>query len=368
MRQSWRLLGAWLALAIGGAAGVGGTALASVWLSAPLAALTGGGIAAVSGVAAGRASKWIDRQRTLRRELPDRIAVQDRTGRLPRVGDVTNPIVLGVHPAEPRSENSQGTLADVTSYIPRDIDKALREAIHREPLIVVVGESTAGKSRAAFEAIRAECPDHLLAVPSGRESLPAVAAQVTHSRRCVLWLDDLERFMGPGGLTLAMVASVTTSTRGHTTIVATLRTPEYERFTSRAEDSLDDQGRAFWRASRDILRGACIIPLDRLWSQEELKLAASYAEKDPRIALALKHAKTFGVAESLAAGPELLSDWRNAWAPGTHARGAALVAAAVDCRRAGLSDPVPHDLLLELHHHYLAARGGPALRACLRGT
>ncbi|GGR86890.1 hypothetical protein GCM10010169_33880 [Micromonospora fulviviridis] len=110
------------------------------------------------------------------------------------------------------------------------------------------------------------------------------------------------------------------------------------------------------------MRGAYIIRLDRLWSQEELSHAASYAEKDPRIALALKHAKTFGVAESLAAGPELLSDWRNAWAPGSHARGAALVAAAVDCRRAGLSDPVPHDLLLELHHHYLAARGGPALR------
>ncbi len=71
---------------------------------------------------------------------------------------------------------------------------------------------------------------------------------------------------------------------------------------------------------------------------------------------------TFGLAELLADGPELARDWQNGWRPGGHPRGAALVAAAVDCRRAGLSDPVPVELLADLAEHYLDARGGDTLR------
>jgi len=71
---------------------------------------------------------------------------------------------------------------------------------------------------------------------------------------------------------------------------------------------------------------------------------------------------TFGLAELLADGPELARDWQNGWRPGGHPRGASLVAAAVDCRRTGLSDPVPVELLAELAEHYLGARGGATLR------
>lgn len=363
MRRLWRLFGAWIAVAMGGALGVGGAVVASVWVSTPLATLIGGSLAALSAVAAGRASRWLDRQWGLRSELSDRLAVQDRRGRLPRVRDVRNPILLGVHPAETQSTNPQGAATDgLTPYIPREIDDELRDAVHRQGLIVVVGESTAGKSRAAFEAIRSQTPDYLLAVPSGRESLAAVTNRLSESRLSILWLDDLERFLGPGGLTPAMVSSLTKRTGQRNVIMATMRTSEWERFTPRAAPSVDDEGRVAWRASRDILRAAYIITLRRLWSPAELASAATFAEGDSRIALALQQAGKFGVAETLAAGPELLRDWHNAWAPGSHPRGAALVAAAVDCRRAGVDGPVARDLLLELHHHYLLAAGGHALR------
>jgi hypothetical protein len=64
------------------------------------------------------------------------------------------------------------------------------------------------------------------------------------------------------------------------------------------------------------------------------------------------------VAEYLAAGPQL----RDLWLAGqeTHPRGAALVTAAVDCRRAGYIAPLPKALLVELHGHYLPA--GPRSR------
>ncbi|MEV6849893.1 tetratricopeptide repeat protein [Actinoplanes sp. NPDC051411] len=362
MRRSWRLLSAWVAVALGGAMGVGGALMVSRWVSAPLATLVGGGVAAVSAIAAGRTRQWLERQLELRRELPDRITLHGRAGGLPRVRDITDPVVLGVHPAETRVDNPRQTAASgSTPYIPRDVDDELRDAVRREGLIVVVGESTAGKSRAAFEAIRALTPDHLLAVPSGRESLAAVVARLSESRRAILWLDDLERFLGPAGLTPAAVANLTARTGHSIILVATMRTSEYERFTARAEPTLDDQARSAWRASRDVLRSAHIIVMHRLWSATELADAATFAD-DSRIARALQQAKTFGIAETLAAGPELLRDWRNAWAAGSHPRGAALVAAAVDCRRAGLDDPVPRHMLLDLHHHYLLTHGGHALR------
>ena len=76
---------------------------------------------------------------------------------------------------------------------------------------------------------------------------------------------------------------------------------------------------------------------------------------DPRIADALEQAGSYGIAEYLAAGPTLLQIWENARASsrGPHARGAALVAAAIDIRRAGWTSLLPRDLLTQAHEHYL---------------
>jgi hypothetical protein len=68
------------------------------------------------------------------------------------------------------------------------------------------------------------------------------------------------------------------------------------------------------------------------------------------------------IAEYLACGPELLSEWERAWARGAHPRAAALVTAAIDVRRAGYSAPLPKSLLNELHGTYLDRRGGSRLR------
>ncbi|MGH3928040.1 MAG: hypothetical protein ACRDTT_35115, partial [Pseudonocardiaceae bacterium] len=65
----------------------------------------------------------------------------------------------------------------------------------------------------------------------------------------------------------------------------------------------------------------------------------------------------------MAAGPELLRELRDAWSTGSgRTRGAALVTAAVDVRRAGYHRPLPLELLRDLHESYLHDRGGAALR------
>ncbi|NEA68365.1 hypothetical protein [Streptomyces sp. SID12488] len=83
---------------------------------------------------------------------------------------------------------------------------------------------------------------------------------------------------------------------------------------------------------------------------------------DPRLIRALAGDERFGVAELLAAGPELVEAWRHAWMPGRHPRAAALVAAAVDARRAGYHRPLPAEILQQLHEGYLVRRGGVELR------
>jgi hypothetical protein len=143
--------------------------------------------------------------------------------------------------------------------------------------------------------------------------------------------------------------------------VATMRSVEYDRFRLRARPAGPDEDNSAWRPALQLLRAARTVHLPRLWSETERRRAGGFSD-DLRIAGALQHADRFGIAETLAAAPELERDWRQAWTVGTHPRGAALVSAAIDCRRAGMDDPVGKDLLEFLHRHYLAAAGGAALR------
>lgn len=224
--------------------------------------------------------------------------------------------------------------------------------------MLLSGESTAGKSRAAYEAMPRLLPDHLLIAPATRESVTTIVDAVLENRRCVVWLDDIERFLGTPGLTAPTVTRVLAS---GAILLGTIRTAELDRFRARRESELDTSQRDSWRTAREVLQLAVEIPVPRRWSTRELAGARAQTA-DRRIQSALTLTDKFGLAELLADGPELVRDWRDAWRPGGHPRGAALVTAAVDCRWAALHDPVPFDLLTQLAGHYLAARGGAALR------
>ena len=140
---------------------------------------------------------------------------------------------------------------------------------------------------------------------------------------------------------------------GHRLVVATMRAVEASRYSS-----VDELGRHMFPDEQRVLGLAEEVRVDRSFSPLELDRARE-RDWDARIARALPHTDKYGLAEYLAAGPELLREWRNAWEPGASPRGAALVAAAVDCRRAGL---LPARLLDQLTPAYLDRRGGSRLR------
>ena len=289
-------------------------------------------------------------------------------GRLPKVQQLSDPVILGVHPSSRitglASPEGEPVRERVPVYVTRDIDNELRNQIASSSFVMVVGDSSAGKSRAAFEAVSV-LGDHVLIVPGNREALPVAVDKAADARRCVLWLDDLESYLGAGGLTRADIARLLVGRRSHRVIIATLRSAEEALFTD--ETGGEEGGWRAHKSAREVLELAYRIRLPRLFSQSEIERAKARAW-DPRIADAVVQAGEYGVAEYLAAGPELMRDWENAWSPNTdprvpsHPRAAALIAAAIDIRRAGFTSALPRELVTKVHDHYLQDRGGSRLR------
>jgi eukaryotic-like serine/threonine-protein kinase len=324
---------------------------------ADIEAGVGAGIVTLAaGVISGQLTNAINRRVDFSEQLTKGIFMPG--GRLPLVKQVSDPIPIGVHPA-PLHKAAAGLPADqVPAYVSRDRDASLREALRESAFTLLVGDAAAGKSRAAFEAMQAVLPRHVLIAPSTAQDVAAAAAAARTLRKCVLWLDDLQVFLGDGGITRKDVAEVLAGTGHHRVILATMRAIDESRLT----DGSGEPGGILMRVGQTVTEQARYrFYIERLFSATEKERAQELAGRDPRIADALGHADRNGVGEYLAWGPQLFNQWQDAWTRGNRPRGAALVAAAVDCRRAGFTGPLPRPLLEDLHTGYLDRRGGITL-------
>ena len=286
-----------------------------------------------------------------RRALLARLCLVDpRSGALPRVSALRDPVGLGVHPA-PRVMQ-RGLPARVPVYVPRDLDERLDAALRRDRLVLLRGASTAGKSRAAFEAMRRLPGDPFVLVPlpgpGQRGALRRLLDAGLELEDTVVWLDDLERFLGDDGLDAGLLHRLTGTVQRRAVVLSTIRAGEY---------AARDRGGDLLGAERELLDQVIEeLTLDRHFTPAELARAEAERVHDPRIAEALARAGRYGLAEYVAAGPRLWRRWRNALAidgPLPERVGAALVAAAIDWRRAGLVRPVPERTLIGLLPRYL---------------
>ncbi|MFD3708806.1 tetratricopeptide repeat protein [Streptomyces sp. NPDC058677] len=319
-------------------------AAAITWLSGPWAAGVGAAVTAVYGLTA-------DLFRPRRRSREETDLLRDAQGRIPRARQVSRPEAAGVRAAE-------GGAAP--PYVARDAEQEVVRRLLETRFVLLVGESAAGKSRLGYEVARAHFASYRFVAPRTRAAVPQAVVCARSYRRAVLWLDDLENYLGRDGITVTLLRALLDGGGGHV-VLATMRVEEYRRFEAREESRLTGSDRDAWRTQREVLQEAAVIRLSRRWSAGECRRATAHIG-DARIAAALHSCDRFGIAETIAAGPELMAAWENAWAPGTNPRAAALVTAAVDCRRAGLRSGVTRELLELLHEPYLAARGGSDLR------
>jgi hypothetical protein len=158
-------------------------------------------------------------ERRARQDRRDRVGELLALWPLPTAADV-DPVALGI------GEWSDGLSEDprAVRYEARPVDDVLRTAVANGKIVVVLGARGSGKSRSALEALRAD--DQLgaagLVVPADaaalRDLLAARADAVRPDARYVLWLDDLDRFLG--GLRLRDLDRLIASDR--VTVVGTL--------------------------------------------------------------------------------------------------------------------------------------------------
>ncbi len=261
---------------------------------------------------------------------------------------VTDPFALEVHrPLEPDVGMSRN-LPPLPPYVRRPHDEKLELVTQgavagRSGIVVLVGGSSTGKTRACWETLRIirenSLPDapwrlwHPIA-PSHSEAilkdLPSVAPHT------VIWLNEAQLYLGTHNgdeVAAALRELLRDGKCAPILILATLWPEDWIALTTRPGYSAPDPH----SQARELLAGRDIsVPSE--FSETQVRDLANAA--DPRLIQAASRASSGQVAQYLASAPELLSRYRNAL-PGPKA----LVQAAMDVRRLGVGDLIPQSFL-----------------------
>ncbi|MFI9366829.1 bifunctional trypsin-like peptidase domain-containing/SEL1-like repeat protein [Kitasatospora sp. NPDC053057] len=249
-------------------------------------------------------------------------------------------------------------------YIPRvsdtELDRKMEAVGTTGGVLIAVGDSAAGKSRSMFEAMKRIFPSRNVFIPDPDAELGHVLQALLAEAQMpgVLWLDELHYYLRPDGLTVAMLEDLR---QARVVVLGTLRSEYYELLSQPpGPNDWNQQAPGASRAASVILRRAGLVEMERQWTSVERESASTVP--DPRVEEALRAGQVHGVAECLAAGPQVLERWKRASRAGGNPRGAALVAASIDLARTGLDAASPSASIERLHGHYLEAAGGAALR------
>ena len=251
-----------------------------------------------------------------------------------------DPRRLGVHAAISVS----GVPDDVPpEYVPRDVDDGelrlrakLAAAAERGGFVLLVGGSSVGKSRCAFEAVAALLPDWWLVHPAGPGEVAELAAAPT--TQTVVWLDELQRYMdGERGLTAGVVRALLNAP--HPVVIIGTIWPD--RYTAYAAVPVPGGADPHAR-EREVLDMADVVRVAPEFSYAEQDRARAAAARDPRLQVALE-AYGYGLTQTLAAAPQLVARWEDAQT--AHPYAWAVLSGALDAARLGARAPLNADLL-----------------------
>ena len=238
--------------------------------------------------------------------------------------------------------------------------------------MVVRGGSSAGKTRAAIEAVagsRGRLASWRLEYPQGGSDL-ADLLEAGISPRTVLWLGELRQYTGgpDGGAAVFGRLARVLEAQAHVIVITTMWPAHWEIYIdgARARDRTEDGhagtvGRLLARLPiltgdvsgiENTSRGA-VIDVPAEFSAAEVDAAINTG--DPALAAATSAAASAGqagqVAQYLAGAPDLLGRYEG---PGGNRYGKAVIAVAMDAARLGYQDALPEMLLLEAAIGYLA--------------
>jgi tetratricopeptide (TPR) repeat protein len=258
---------------------------------------------------------------------------------LPKVAEA-NPYQLGVFYSR-RAEAYRGDQSR-PPYVPRAADDELAELLRSRPLVLIKGQSRAGKSRTAFEVAARELGEWRLLAPIDRAALAGLADLEPlpgEGEPVLVWLDDLDQFLaveGDEGLNTALLGRWAACS-SPVKVLATIRLEEYGRLI----EAPGELGRNVRELLNRFDPGAITLPTTFDDPAEEAAVVELYAGEQV----------SGGLAEHLAAAHELVD--RLEVGQVSVPEGAGLVLAAVDCRRAGLDRPISKADLAALLPLYL---------------
>lgn len=300
-----------------------------------------------------------------RQQAQKALDLKEHRERLAALADAPRPIPswdpqrLGVHPAiSGHSPGRQGAGFVLPQYVPRAHDDKLRAHVvagaadSADPLLVVVrGESCTGKTRSAFEAVRAAVPEDfdLLFPADSRGLLEALGADAV-GPRSVLWLNEGQRYLAsPEGEAAAAALLRRLDGHGPFIVITTMWSDDYKRLTDRPSPGTSDPH----AQARELLSLARRIDVPRSFAGD-LVAARSRAEHDLSLSAALESGGE-EVTQTLAAGPDLVDHYEHPAGPhGVY--GKALVSAAMDAHRLGVTGALPLAFLEAAAPGYLTDR------------
>jgi len=353
---------------------------------------------AVLGVAVVVVDQWtVRRHAAADRERRAVELLQKHLGRqrsLPRIGERgARALELGVHPALPldhavepagtgvtiswpwpwqwwrRVSGAGSSRAALDPQVPTFIDRDLgaevgawmRTARADGGFLVLVGDSSVGKTRLLYETARKVLPEFRVLAPDLGDGglLNEVAAATFPLPKLIVWLDELQRFLpGPyfipgesAGYTPITAAAVRKlrAVDSPLIILGTLW-PEYAwQLRTTERDPATGGQRPRYPQATDILSAGVHDLRLSTFSEAERTTAAALAYRDARLATAVAD-RNFNVTEALAGAPELLHRYEKATAGQQ-----AVIHAAADARRLGVQGALTIDLLRAAARGYLAS-------------
>lgn len=258
-----------------------------------------------------------------------------------------DPARLGVRPAP-----GPGGAWDLplTEYLLRPHDTTLRRRLGRAAaandtvLVLLVGRSASGKTRAAYEAVADVLPDWPVLFPADADELIAWIDARGIDPRTVLWLNETQDYLtGATGERAAHALERLLQRVAPLAVVGTLWPEHLRRMTDRhgTAGEQSPQVRALLTGRHTMIE----VPDTLAGPAEALAQAAT---RDPRMAAAVRAAGNGRrVLQHLTAGPELVHHWDMGPDHWFSAPEHAVLTAAVEARRLGHAAAVPTQLLMD---------------------
>jgi tetratricopeptide (TPR) repeat protein len=222
-------------------------------------------------------------------------------------------------------------------YIHRDVEDQVRRYLADGRPVLLVGSSMVGKTKMAATLIQAILPARRVVIPDTREALASLDAADVVVRDSVIFLDDINRLIGSGGITDGALRHLVAADN---IIIGTIRAGEYDRF--QPTDQLRPPEWDVLSVFERVFIGG------ELSDAEQQRLAEAVHDPDVQ-----GQVRRVGLGEYVGAAEHIAEALR--LGPSVNPTGYALVLGAADWQRVGMTDAIPASVLRDLAAPHLQA-------------